>query len=270
MHDYDERQKSDQWRTSQGKMTERTPEQQRDGEHHLTGYRSSEEERHNKSAPKEMAKLSGTFGDMAVGVDKERKLSITISERRTQQNRTTNENQKVVGSEGAKKMYGTRGRGFTNLKDPKESAVLFRDEGTRPPYFIKRRFQGMMKSREQELLDQQVPFLDQSREHREEKALLQQEKEVRKQGDDSKELAQITTRRSELQQTMTEKSRQERRFQQTIKQAQERAAAETVKPWETLDTHHDSEPPQGENEEPPAEPEEENLASNIKDFLEDL
>ncbi len=257
MHDYDERQKNDQWRTSQGRMTERTPEKERDGENHLTGYRSSEEERRSKSAPREMSKLSGTFGDVAVGVDRERKLSITVSERRTQQNRTTQEDQKAVRSEGAKRMAGTRGRGYTNLKDPKESAVLFRDAGTRPPYFIKRRFQGMMGSREQELLDQQVPFLHQSREQKEAKALLQQEKEVRKQGGDSKELSAITTRRSELQQMITEKSRQERRFQQTLKQAQERAATETVKPWEILDTQHDSETPQGENEEPPEEPKDE-------------
>ena len=54
------------WRSSEGRMWERSPQEKKEGKDHLTGY----EPRENEDRPREAARMGGSYGDVSVGVSK--------------------------------------------------------------------------------------------------------------------------------------------------------------------------------------------------------
>ncbi|MFI3312686.1 MAG: hypothetical protein R3Y62_02260 [Eubacteriales bacterium] len=243
-----------QWRNSQGRMGERLPQGRQQGENRLTGYRPTEQERREKNAPREVAKLSGSYGDVAVGVNRQKNLSITLSERRGgEEKHTTKSDKKAVEGQTAHKLPATRGKGFTNPHHKSQSAVLYQSQDKKPPPFLQKRFTQMMGNHHQEVLEGHVSFLDTKRERAEEKALITQEKQARK---DRGNLSAIQSRRDELSQIITEKKHQSRRFQQLLKQGQQAAQESQVKEWTFLEVRHQLEEEETP-ESPPEDPTEE-------------
>ena len=66
------------WRSSEGRMWEKTPEEKREGKDHLTGYAPRE----NEDRPREAARMGGSYGDVAIGVSRRKELTMVVSKRR--------------------------------------------------------------------------------------------------------------------------------------------------------------------------------------------
>lgn len=232
-----------------GNMVEKKPHNQKEGQNHLTGYQPSERERKEKNSPREVARLAGSYGQVAVGVNGEKQLSITVSERRGgEKKQATKDDEKAVRGDGTRKMEATRGQGFTNPSQKTESAVLYKTATQQPPVFLRKRFAQMVTG--QRVMERHLPFLSDKEERDEETHLLQQEKLARTEGGN---LSPIQARRDELAQIRTEKAQQCRRFQQMLKQGQQAAQGSQGKEWAFLEVIHQLETENSEDAQEPSE-----------------
>lgn len=217
-----EERKNPLWRTSEGKMQERAPTSRRVGKDHLTGYEPHPAQE-KKDRPRETARLSGSYGDLAVGVNRKKELTLVVSKRRSREGEAATRDEQALRARGARKMERERGEFRTNPHDPKKSAVAFHTPAKPAPGRMLGRFQGMVHRREQEVLAEQVPFLDQKPERAELKALQEQADELRAMGGAQarEELDAIERRRQELRQILTEKEGQERKTRLLLQKARE-------------------------------------------------
>ena len=241
------------WRSSEGRMWERTPRETQDGKAHLTGYRPRE----NEARPREAARMGGSYGDVSVGVSRKKELTLVVSKGRSREGPAALEDEKVLHGDRAKKMDLSRGDFRVNAHDPEKSALAYRESHQKTPAFMLKRFQEMMRTHRQETLDEQVPFLDR-RAEREELRRLQHRREAllaREGGGDRPALRAVERRKEELRQILTEKEGQERRLRLLLQKAQEasrRLAGETEQVRWQLQAAQEGEepppPPEGEDE----------------------
>ena len=71
------------WRSSEGRMWERTPQARREGKDHLTGYQPHGKEKSQR--PREAARMGGAYGDVSVGVSRKKELTLVVSARRSRE-----------------------------------------------------------------------------------------------------------------------------------------------------------------------------------------
>ena len=209
------------WRSSEGRMWEAAPVPKKEGQAHLTGYEPHENE--GSARPREAARMSGSYGDVSIGVSRKKELTLVVSKRRSREGpAATREEQTLLGG-SARKLNLARGNFRANAHDPNKSAVAYRESHQKDPRFLLERFKTMMRTREQNTLAEQVPFLDQ-REEREELRRLQElgEDLLAKGGtEDRAALGHIQARKQALRQSLTEKAGQERRLRLLLQKAQE-------------------------------------------------
>lgn len=259
MHEYEKTQRRAEqtpaWRTSGGRMWERDPVARKEGRDHLTGY-EPHPDREKRDQPREAARLSGAYGDVAVGVSRKKELTLVVSKRRSGKGEAATRDEQALRARGARKMERQRGDFRTNPHDPKRSAVAFRTPARPAPSRMLGRFQGMMDRREQELLAEQTPFLNPKPERAELKALGERAEDLRARGgaEGRAELDAVERRRQELRQVLTEKETQTRKVRLLLQKAREdakRRAGESEPPRRFLLLT-----PQTDGAEPPPEGEE--------------
>lgn len=240
------------WRSSEGKMWERSPREKKEGKDHLTGY----EPRENEDRPREAARMGGSYGDVSVGVSRKKELTMVVSKRRSREGPAALEDERTLQGDRAKKMDLSRGNFQVNVHDPERSALAYRESHQKTPAFMLNRFKEMMRTRRQDTLAEQVPFLDR-REEREELRQLQHRREellAREGGGDRPALRALERRKETLRQILTEKESQERRLRLLLQKAQEtsrRRAGETEQVRWQLQAAQEAEeppPPEGEDE----------------------
>lgn len=238
------------WRSSEGRMWERSPREKKEGKDHLTGY----EPRENEDRPREAARMGGSYGDVSVGVSKKKELTMVVSKRRSREGPAALEDERTLRGDRAKKMDLSRGDFRVNVHDPEKSALAYRESHQKTPAFMLKRFKEMMRTHRQDTLAEQVPFLDR-REEREELRRLQHTREellAREGGGDRPALRAVERRKETLRQILTEKEGQERRLRLLLQKAQEtsrRRAGETEQVrWQLQAVQEAEEPPPPEGE----------------------
>lgn len=238
------------WRTSEGRMWEAAPRTKKEGRDHLTGYEPREGER--DARPREAARMAGSYGDVAVGVSRKKELTLVVSRRRSREGAAARREEQTLLGNSARKMNLSRGEFRVNAHDPKKSAVAYRESHRKAPGFLLQRFREMMRTREQDTLEEQVPFLDR-RPEREELRRLQslQENLLARGGGGNRMLDRIEVRKQALRQNLTEKTAQERRLRLLLQKAQEesrRRAGETERlNWQPEAVPEEEAPPPPED-----------------------
>lgn len=237
------------WRTSEGRMWERTPLAQKEGKDHLTGY----EPRENEARPREAARMGGSYGDVSVGVSKKKELTMVVSKRRSREGPAARREEQTLMGNSARKVPLSRGDFRVNSHDGKKSALAYRESHEKTPRFMMERFKEMMRTHSQDTLEEQVPFLNR-REEREELRQLQRAREAllaKGGGRDRAELRAIERRKQALRQALTEKTGQERRLRLLLEKAREesrRRAGETERASWQPETELEAETPPAEGE----------------------
>ncbi len=229
--------KKESWQTSQGRMKDATPQRQREGQRHLTGYAPSEQERADKTAPFEVARMDSSFGDVAVGVTGENKLVYTATQRRSDGGKATLEDEKSVRGDGGYRLSGTKNMAYTNPHNPEKSAVAIRDPGEKAPWFMRQRFAGMMDKKDLHSAQKTMAFLNPQQERKTQSNLVWQEEMARRSGD-GMEAQALARERSRLGQVASEKEVQQRQFQQMLAKGQAAARAGEGTKWEPLPLRH--------------------------------
>ena len=244
------------WRTSEGRMREVPPLSRREGEDRLTGYEPHPAQE-KKDRPREASRLSGSYGDLAVGVNRKKQLTLVVSRRRSREGPAATRDERALRASGARKMERVRGEFFTNPHDPERSALGFRSPDKPAPGRMLGQFQRMMHGREQEVLAEQVPFLDRRPEREELKALGERADDLRARGGAAEraELGALERRRQVLRQSLTEKAAQQRKVRLMLQKAREEAkrrAGESEPPRRFLlltpQTDGADPPPEGEED----------------------
>ena len=238
------------WRSSEGRMWEASPTPKKEGRDHLTGYEPHPSE--GSARPREAARMSGSYGDVAVGVSRKKELTLVVSKRRSREGPAATGDEKTLKGGGARRMNLARGDFRVNAHDKKKSAVAYRESHKKPPYFLLERFREMMRTRDQDTLAGQVPFLDR-RPEREALRRLQTEAEtLRARGGAGSRYAlrEIESRKQAQRQSLTEKKTQERRLRLLLLKAQEesrRRAGETerAQPLWSAGPEEPETPPEG-------------------------
>ena len=233
MRDYEKKpSKKSEQRSSQGRLREGMARKTRDGADHLTGYRPREQE--GSARPRETGRLENSFGDIAVGTNRKKELTIVVSRRRTQEGPAIREDEKELRGESARKMERTRGDFLTNPHDKQESAVGYRQSGAKSPRMMLNQFRALMEQHDQKTVKPQMSFLSRREEKAELKALRERELALRAErgGEAQAELRVIERRREELRQILAGKETQERRMKQILQKAGEEAARRGEKSWE--------------------------------------
>lgn len=251
------------WRTSEGRMREVSPLSRREGEDRLTGYEPHPAQE-KKDRPREAARLSGSYGDLAVGTDRKKQLTLVVSKRRSREGPAATRDEKALRASGARKMERVRGEFLTNPHDPEQSALAFRSPDKPAPGRMLGQFQRMMHGRAQEVLAEQVPFLDRRPEREALKALGERADDLRARGgaEARAELGVLERRRQALRQSLTEKAAQQRKVRLMLQKAREeskRRAGESEPPrryWLLTAAPAGEEPPPEEPENTPDLPEE--------------
>ena len=217
------------WRTSEGRLRETAPTPQREGRNHLTGYEPAPEE-HDR--PREAARLSGSYGDVAVGTTKKKELTLTVSRRRSREGPPVQREEQMLHAESARPMNLARGDFRVNAHKKEDGALAYREGHRKAPVFLLERFREMMRTHRPAVAKEQLPFLDRQKEKEELRRLQSRAETLRAHnGPDARaELRALERRRQELRQSLSEKETQERRLRLILDRAQEesrRRAGET-------------------------------------------
>lgn len=221
------------WRSSAGRLREATPVPQREGKDQLTGYRPRQEE--NADRPRETGRLSGAYGDVAVGVSRKKDVTVVVSKKRAYEGVAATEDEQVLKEDSSRRMHLTRGNFKVNSHDEKNSALAYRESRTKAPGQLLGRFRELMHNREQHTLEEQAPFLDRKPERKALRRLQEQEENLRgKRGPEDREtLAAIQREKQRLRQVLTEKVGQERRLRLILQKAKEEAQKQAGEaPWQ--------------------------------------
>lgn len=242
------------WRSSEGRMWEASPVAKKEGRDHLTGYEAHEQE--GDARPREAARMAGSYGDISVGVSKKKELTLVVSKRRSREGPAATQAEKTLMGASARKINLSRGNFKANAHDPKKSAVAYRESHQKTPYFMLQKYKEMMRGREQDVLEEQVPFLNQETEREELRRLQSVGDHLRAKGGEAAkaELGRIEARKQYLRQSLTEKQSQERRLRLLLQKAQEESRrrageAERVN-WQPQNVlgADESPPPEGEGQ----------------------
>jgi|GEM_PF-3572153 len=230
-----EKKKPPLWRTSEGRLRESAPRPKRDGQDHLTGYEPSEQE--GARRPREAARLSGSYGDVAVGTNRKKELTMVVSRHRSREGPAARREEQVLRSGSAQKLNLSRGEFRVNAHDKKQGALEYRESHDKASRFLLDRFGEMMRTHRPAETEEQLPFLDRRGDREELRRLESRAVDLRAGGGPGAraELRAIERRKQELHQSLSEKETQERRLRLTLERAQEesrRRAGETeTVPW---------------------------------------
>lgn len=226
--------RSPAWRSSEGRLREAAPVSRKEGRDHLTGYEPAAAEK-TAGAPREAGRMASSYGDVAVGVSRKKELTLVISKGRSRQGPAAVSDEKVLKGDSARRVNLARRDFRVNSHDPQKSAVAYRESHKRPPQFLLERFKELMSSRQQDTLEELVPFLNREGEQEELRQLQSRAEDLqaKESGAEGLALRHIETRKQELRQRLTEKQSQERRLRLLLQKAQEESRrrageAETV------------------------------------------
>lgn len=226
--------RSSAWRSSEGRLREAAPVSRREGRDHLTGYEPPAAEK-TAGSPREAGRLASSYGDVAVGVSRKKELTLVISKRRNRQGPAAGRDEKVLKGDSVRRVNLARRDFRVNSHDPQKSALAYRESHKRPPQFLLERFKELMSSRQQDTLEELVPFLTRKDEQEELRQLQSRAEDLqaKESGAGSLALRHIEIRKQELRQRLTEKQSQERRLRLLLQKAQEESRrrageAETV------------------------------------------
>ena len=240
------------WRSSEGRMWERTPQARREGKDHLTGYQPHGKEKSQR--PREAARMGGAYGDVSVGVSRKKELTLVVSARRSREGPAARREEQTLLGNSARKMNLARGDFRVNAHDPEKSAVAYRESHKKSSRFMLERFKEMMRTREQHTLAQQVPFLNRREEREELRRLQSLGERLQAKGGPQARAAQrkVEARKQALHQQLTEKGVQERRLRLLLEKAREesrRRAGEVERPdWQLPAGPEQAPPPPEEGE----------------------
>lgn len=231
MWDYEKAKKSPQ-SSSQERLREGRPRREKDGREHLTGYRPHEQE--GTRRPRESGRLENSFGDIAVGTNRKKEVTVVVSRRRTQKGPAVREDEKVLKGDSARPINLARGNFQVNSHDGKKSAVGYRQSYKKNPCAMTGQMRGMMEGREQETVWKQAPFLSQKPEKEELKLLREQEVELLRKSDpeDKEQLKEIQRRTQQLRRVLVEKEGQQRRLRLILQKAREEAMQRGEEDWQ--------------------------------------
>ena len=273
MWDYEKDKKKPSQSSSQKRLREGRPRKEKDGKEHLTGYRPHEQE--GTRRPRESGRLENTFGDIAVGTNRKKEVTVVVSRRRTQEGPAVREDEKVLKGDSARPIHLARGNFQVNSHNAQKSAVGYRQSYKKAPYAMTGQMRGMMESGEQETIWKQAPFLSQKPEKAELKLLREQEVELLHRSDpaDKEQLKEIRRRTQQLRRVLVEKEGQQRRLRLILQKAREEAMRRGEEDWEwpvrrfgfgeEADLSDEGEEP-GQEEEPGAEPSEQGEESCVQ------
>lgn len=245
------------WRSSEGRMWEVSPKRKKEGRDHLTGY-----EPHSREAtarPREVARMGGSYGDVAIGVSRKKELTLVVSKRRSREGPAATREEQTLLAGSARPMDLTRGNVRVNAHDPKKSAVAFRASHRKSPRSMMARLKEVVRERDQQVLEEQVPFLSRAGERKALRRLQKLEEDLlaKRERPDRPLLRQVNARKQALRQVLTEKTAQERRLRLLLQKAQEasrRRAGELERAdWLSpllLPLEEEPPPPEGEGEAP--------------------
>ncbi|MEG0779023.1 MAG: hypothetical protein RR426_00340 [Oscillospiraceae bacterium] len=227
MEDYDwsktRQEKPPLWQSTEGKLRETAPRGKQGGQDHLTGYQPTVEEKEQGERPREMARLSGSYGDVAVGVSRKKEITMVVSKQRSREGVAATGEDKHVHAQSASKIHLTRGNFQTNSNDGKTGAVSYRESRKKQPGKMLAQFQALMNRREQAVLQEQVPFLSQKEEKEELRVLEARADAMRAENSPEahRSLREIESRKQYLHRSLAEKTAQERRLRLTLQKAEE-------------------------------------------------
>lgn len=219
---------------SQELLREAHPRQERDGEAHLTGYHPHEQE--GKRRPREFGRLENSFGDIAVGTNRNKEVMVVVSRRRTEEGPAVSEDEKVLNGNRAVSMGGVRGAFQVNSHDEEKSAVAYRRSARKNAGNMVGQIREMMTEREQETIWKQAPFFNRQPEQEEMKLLREEELELRHRSEpeDRERLREVERRSQQLRRRIEEKEGQERRLRFILEKAREEAEKQGEAPWDSL------------------------------------
>ncbi|MEG1682716.1 MAG: hypothetical protein RR295_02720 [Oscillospiraceae bacterium] len=231
------------WRSSQGRMWETSAAPQKDGRDQLTGYRPGEKE----DRPRETGRLSGSYGDVAVGSNRKKELTLVASKRRSHAGPAATEDEKALRSDGSKKATPPAGNVRVNPHDETKSAVSTRISHQKQPTQLLAGFRRQQRKNEDGLLDEQLPFLNPEPEREALRQLTGQTQALRAQDGASPALDAMERSKQRLRQELTEKAAQEHRLLLILQKAQEasrRRAGETAQVIPLLTPVSEEPPPE--------------------------
>ena len=245
------------WRSSEGRMWEAAPVPKKEGQAHLTGYEPHENE--GSARPREAARMSGSYGDVSIGVSRKKELTLVVSKRRSREGPAATREEQTLLAGSARPMDLTRGNVRVNAHDPKKSAVAFRASHRKSPRSMMARLKEVVRERDQQVLEEQAPFLSRAGERKALRRLQKLEEDLlaKRERPDRPLLRQVNARKQALRQVLTEKTAQERRLRLLLQKAQEasrrRAGALERADWLSpllLPLEEEPPPPEGEGEAP--------------------
>lgn len=215
------------WRTSEGRLREASPAPRKDGRDHLTGYEPAQKE--GRDRPREAARLSGSYGDVAVGTTKKKQVTLAVSRRRSREGPPAGREEQTLHAESAQQMNLARGEFRVNAHKKEGGAMVYREDREKASVFLLERFREMMRTHRPALAEEQMPFLNRQEEREELRRLQSREEDLRAAGEGGhrSELRAVERRRQELRQSLSEKETQERRLRLMLDRAQEESRRRT-------------------------------------------
>lgn len=194
-------------------------------EQKLTGYYESEKEKKKGKIPVEVKQLKGFHGTVAIGVNKDKKVTLLFAKDSSIQNR---QEQEQFNSQRKNKKNGFQGKIYTNSHEKEKSALVYQEDLKKGVPSMMKRLRKLGSQKEQQVIEDAVPFLDRERDKEREEALLcllrkeSKNHQMEKQ-QEGREGRTIGMRLNEAQRNLAHKEQEERRF---VKMLEEIAAHE--------------------------------------------
>lgn len=123
----------------------------------LQGYIPSQSEKQNKAVPVETMRMKNTEGELSVGVDKNRDVTIAI--RSDSSSPFLRGDRNAVDMDSAKRVRNITGRLYTNSHDDKVSAVVYKERLEKSPTELLKKLKKAFGHSDNPVIDEMTPFL---------------------------------------------------------------------------------------------------------------
>lgn len=169
------------WQRSDGRYRSMGREEQ-NKQKRLTAYQPAKREQTKEDRPNEMMRMESSFGGIAFGANRKRKMTMVVHEKRSSHTQALkNDNKRVEGSR--KTPIGRLcGDFYTNSHDKEDSAFTYEEnlETTRQKMID--HFKEMMNETNQRSGEKVLPFLNEKEDKEKQKEISHQLREHREKG----------------------------------------------------------------------------------------
>ncbi len=188
----------------------------------LKAYHPAERERSRENRSNEMLRMENSYGGIAIGASRRKKMTMVFHEKRRHNGPSIKEDERKVEGSRMAPLRQLEGDFRTNSHDRVDSAMIYRENLEESPVRMMRRLQEMMDENRQESGERNLPFLDRRKDRQEredtERALRESLEKRRK-----SEYDRLREKRESLRQESAEKEQMRRQFYQNLSFAREKS-----------------------------------------------